>query len=443
MKNTALATLALISLLAGAAHGQTVNPPLGPKTWIDKDTGHRVERLSEEPGSSSNYFNVNSFTPDGRWMAISTPSGIATIDLKTHALKVVVPGGRLMFVGKKTGLIYFTKFDRPAGPPPAAGTPRGPRGPQSIQALDLTTGQTHVVLTGDNIGGIQTINADETLFAGSSEVRDPTAPRTPAPPQPTAWPDGKPFTYAEQKEVMLNTRLEQKVPMELFTIDIKTGARKVITASTDWLGHVQFSPADPKMLMYCHEGPWHKVDRVWLVDVSAASPQPVNIHKRTQNMEIAGHEWFSADGKTVWYDLQTPRGEDFWVAGFEIATGKRTWYHLQRNEWSVHFNSSPDGKVFSGDGGDPEMVAHAPDGKYLYIFTPSLIPDVAGLHADNAGALITPGVLNSEKLVNMQGQNYKTEPNATFTPDGKWLVFRGNFEGASQVYAVEIAKPKP
>lgn len=28
-------------------------------------------------------------------------------------------------------------------------------------------------------------------------------------------------------------------------------------------------------------------------------------------MEIAGHEWVSLDGKWIWYDLQTPRGEDF------------------------------------------------------------------------------------------------------------------------------------
>ncbi len=32
------------------------------------------------------------------------------------------------------------------------------------------------------------------------------------------------------------------------------------------------------------------------------------------NMEIAGHEFFDVDGKTIWYDLQTPRGEVFWLA---------------------------------------------------------------------------------------------------------------------------------
>jgi len=32
---------------------------LPPKTWVDKDTGHRVIRLSDEPNSSGFYFNVN------------------------------------------------------------------------------------------------------------------------------------------------------------------------------------------------------------------------------------------------------------------------------------------------------------------------------------------------------------------------------------------------
>jgi oligogalacturonide lyase len=160
-------------------------------------------------------------------------------------------------------------------------------------------------------------------------------------------------------------------------------------------------------------------------------------------MEIAGHEWFSHDGKTIWYDLQTPRGEDFWVAGYEIATGKRSWYHLQRNEWSVHFNSSPDGTMFAGDGGDSEMVAHAPDGKWLYLFKPNGIPDVAGIRAPNSGALIHPGYFSAERLVNMKNHDYRLEPNVNFTPDGKWLVFRSNMFGPTQVYAVELAKAQP
>src|SRR5207248_8624523 len=119
------------------------------------------------------------------------------------------------------------------------------------------------------------------------------------------------------------------------------------------------------------------------------------------NMEIAGHEFFSADGKMIWYDLQTPRGQDFWLAGYEIASGRRIWYHLRRDEWSVHFNVSPDGSLFAGDGGDSEMVAHAKDGKWIYLFHPELIANLAGLAPEQEQHLIRSGVLRSERLVDM------------------------------------------
>jgi oligogalacturonide lyase len=56
--------------------------------------------------------------------------------------------------------------------------------------------------------------------------------------------------------------------------------------------------------------------------------------------------------------------------------------------------------------------------------------------------LIQTGVFHSEKLLNMSKHNYALEPNAMFSPDMKWLVFRSNMSGESQVYAVEIAKAK-
>ena len=45
--------------------------------WIDRDTGHRVVQLSREPGSESLYFNLNPFTPDGKKMVFTSPSGIS------------------------------------------------------------------------------------------------------------------------------------------------------------------------------------------------------------------------------------------------------------------------------------------------------------------------------------------------------------------------------
>ncbi|MFZ3483599.1 oligogalacturonate lyase family protein [Sphingomonas sp. 3-13AW] len=415
--------------------------------WTDALTGHRVVRISRVPDSISLYFHQNSYTPQGDKMVIGVPDGLAVVDLKSWEVTPLVKGKglALLFTGRKTRTAYYSNRARDD----AGGT-------MTIYAADIDTGRTRkvAVVPGGTIGSI---NADETLLLGQltkadGALRADGTLRSQAErkhgghvvgPGETDYratrPDGTPYSFAEAKEIRLNERLEAKIPMEIFTIDIRTGERRVVTASTDWLNHIQFSPTDPHQIMYCHEGPWHKVDRIWTIRTDGTGKTLV--HKRTMNMEIAGHEFFSPDGKTIWYDLQTPRGEVFWLAGYELATGRRHWYKVDRNQWSVHFNQSPDLRRFSGDGGDPEMVARAPDGKYLYLFTPRAIPDVADIHAANAETLVIPGTLDAEKLVDMRKHDYRLEPNMTFTPDGKWIVFRGNFEGATHVYAVEVAKP--
>jgi oligogalacturonide lyase len=249
------------------------------------------------------------------------------------------------------------------------------------------------------------------------------------------------MTFADAKDLRLHNSLmaaRAGAPRVLFTVNIKTGELKDILREHEWLGHLQFSPTDPNLIMFCHEGTWHEVDRIWTIHTDGTGL--TKIHTRTMNMEIAGHEFFSSDGATIWYDLQTPRGQDFWLVGYAVASGKRTWYHLQRNEWSVHFNVSPDGKLFAGDGGDSEMVARAPDGKWIYLFRPERVPDVAGIKTANSENLIDAGFFNAERLVNMSKHDYRLEPNVTFSPDMKWVVFRSNMLGPVHVFAVEIAK---
>lgn len=429
--------IALVFLaLSGAAHAQPA------AEWVDALTGHKVVRISREPGSVNLYFHQNSYLPQGDKMVITTPSGIDLVDLMSWQVKPLVrqKGAVLLFTGRRSRNVYYAERSRDDSGKPF-----------KVFAIDADSGRSRTIATVPG-GWIGSINSDETLLLGQVATAvvplkpDGTLQRAGEANTPGVndyranWPDGTPMTYADAKETHMNRRLDAGVPMEIFTIDTSTGARRVVTASTDWLNHVQFSPTDPLQIMYCHEGPWHRVDRIWTIRADGTGKQLV--HKRQMNMEIAGHEFFSSDGKTIWYDLQTPRGEVFWLAGYDIATDKRRWYHVERNQWSVHYYQSPDGTRFSGDGGDPEMVARAPDGKYLYLFTPRDLPDVAGIHADNADTLITPGTLAGEKLVDMRKQDYRMEPNMTFTPDGKWIVFRGNFEGAAHVYAVEVAKAK-
>ena len=434
-------------------------PP--PRDWIDPDTGHRIVRLSAEPGTASLYFNQNAYTPDGKKLIVTSPSGISTIDLATRKIDLIVPGEvRVIVAGRKTGDVYFTRR-----------TDEG----TFVHAVHVATKAIRQIakLPRD---GVSSINADETLMlgvftagqtgpgpGGDSRPRS-AAPASAAPPsgmsntsasQPNTgganptfqgnysakWPDGTPMTYAEAKDLALHHRLmaiRQGPPQVIFTVNIATGEIKEVLQEREWIGHLQFSPTDPAQIMFCHEGTWHEVDRIWLVRTDGTGL--TKVHTRTMNMEIAGHEFFSADGRTVWYDLQTPRGEDFWLAGYDLATAKRTWYHLSRDEWSVHFNISPDGRLFAGDGGDAEMVARAKDGKWIYLFRPERIPDVAGVKNPDSATLIDTGRLKSERLVNLAKHNYLLEPNVSFTPDVKWIVFRSNLHGVVHTYAVEIAK---
>jgi oligogalacturonide lyase len=49
-------------------------------------------------------------------------------------------------------------------------------------------------------------------------------------------------------------------------------------------------------------------------------------------------------------------------------------------------------------------------------------------------------VLRAEKLVNMSKHDYRLEPNVSFSPDEKWVVFRSNMLGQTYAFAVEVAR---
>ena len=79
------AAAVLISCTASLGNSQTAIPGAEPpKSWIDSDTGHRVVRLTDEPGGASLYFNQNSYTADGNEMVFTTPNGISMLHLDTR-----------------------------------------------------------------------------------------------------------------------------------------------------------------------------------------------------------------------------------------------------------------------------------------------------------------------------------------------------------------------
>jgi oligogalacturonide lyase len=433
-----------------------------PKTWVDKDTGHRIWRLSDEPNSGGFYFNINAYTADRKQMIYTASDGIHVLDMDTRKTHLLVPNppassdptavrgagtGRnphALVAGSKTNSVFFTQRD------PATNS-------AAVYKADTNTGAIRKLTDLPPKISIVSVNADETLAAGTYLEGDATGKEygSNAPAAPAAAPAAQntdnrtasaaqgPHYQPENKGLMMERRLAARLPLVLFTIRLepgphgeKPGDMKTLLHSTDWVNHLLFSPTDPELLMYCHEGPWQKVDRIWMIHTDGT--HNTLIHKRTMAMEIAGHEFWGLDGKTIWYDWQYPKGEDFFLAGYNLETGKRTAFHMQRNEWSIHFNLTRDLDLFTGDGGDPGQVAKAPDGEWIELFYPHMLPTGEGTL--NEPNFWQPGVFQSERLVNMSHHYYREEPNVRFSPDKTLVLFTSNMFGPSYVFGVEVKK---
>jgi oligogalacturonide lyase len=395
-----------------------------PTDWIDPDTGHRVIRLSTEQGSESLYFTQNSFTPKGDRFIFNSRSGVVAVDLTLLGKKpvqpdLVMPRSYALSTARKTPEVYcFTN--------------------NTLCAVNVNTHAVRPIIRGRVIA----INCDETIVVRTTLAEDPTGKVQPPPP-PTLLPQrermfgdkikaGIALTPEEEraarKEDGLARRLLNPRCQAFVFTNVKTGRSVTNGYQYASLNHLQFSPTDPNLLLYCHEGTWHEVDRIWTIRTDGS--QQRLMHQRKMDMEIAGHEFWSYDGKSIWFDQQTPRSQQFWLANVNVKNGKEIRYPLERDWWSIHYYVSRDAKLFAGDGGDPGQVAFAKDGMWINSFRPQ-----------------RDGTVVRERLVNMSKHNYVTgddgiEPNVMITPDKKWVVFRSNMFGPMHVFAVEVAKAK-
>lgn len=398
-------SVVVLALSAGSAVGAPAKGNAGPDEWIDKDTGHRIVRLSRREGSNTClYFHQNTFAGDKMvFMGRSARRSYAfTVDLRTYAVRqittesgcahaVVAPNRRELFYMRQTAIL----------------------------ATHLDTGKTRKVadvpphyIHGRGLS----INADETLLAGCYAKGE------------SAYDSRRP------QKVWMKRIFEAKLPNALYTIDVGTGRIDEFHKANIWLGHVQFSPTDPRQIMFCHEGPERKLDRIWTIRTDGTGLR--KLRERKVKDVFVTHEFWHPDGKKIWFDLGIPRyqgrgaaqqalawarGPHYHLASIDLETGRETRYGLLAREYSWHYNVSPDGRLFCG-GGDGRDPFQGGIGKWIYLFEPQ------------------GRKLKATRLCNLAAHDYAVAPMVRFTPDGKWVVFQANLFGRMQVYAVEVRR---
>ena len=412
MLRTCLLCCALVvsALLAHAADDGSW-PPSNPERneWTDPDTGHKVIRLSRREGRNEVfYFHQNPFTASGDKMAFMgyTPKGRCafTVDLDTYEIRQITERGTgFEVVGAKSRTLYYISGN-------------------SVYSTQLDTLDTREIAqvpphyTG---GRGLTVNADETLLAGCYCLGE-----------------GKFRSSKTPRKDWIQAVWEAKLPNALYSINIATGEINEFHHENEWLGHVQFSPADPTLLEFCHEGHGRLLDRMWTIRSDGSGLR--KLHEKTYPREIQTHEFWAPDGSGIWCDFQLPslpaRRLPFMEAltyprhhlGFiDVNTLELKTYPFNMRYASRHFNISPDQTMFCGDG-EGGSFRLCPSGKWIFLFK------------------IVDGVLQTERLCSMLGHSYGShpEPNTHFTPDGKWVVFQSDVTGTVQVYAVKVEREK-
>ncbi len=357
-----------------------------PDEFVDPETHLRVLHLSRVPNDRSGviYFTYPSFSADSRYSLIDVQfqdkwrflysfdfAERKVIPLETTTLT------QNQVVCAKSGNVYFQTASAAWVVNIKGGTPR--------KIADLPE------RWAPGIGF--SVNADETLLLGGST-------------------DTEKAVAATMKPADV-----QKGPNVLFTINIASGEVKVIHRGNDWFGHVQFSPTDPDLLMFCHEGNWEVVDRIWLMSLGKNDPHIA--YKRTEPREIVGHEFWQPDGKAIWFQQSfraDPQRGGF-LSTMDLATGKVTQYKIPAGFGGIHETWSPDGTFLVADGNGKGKTG---PNKYL------------------SQLWVKDGKITGRHLCSLQDNDYAIEPNPHVSPDNRWVTFTATLHGTPQAYAVEL-----
>lgn len=201
-----------------------------------------------------------------------------------------------------------------------------------------------------------------------------------------------------------------------------------VKQDTHWVGHFQFSPLDPTLAMYCHEGPWNLVNqRVWLLDVVSREVQPCF---RQEEHDAIGHEFWTQDG-LIFLDNRGP-GHDGTV------TSDRTQAVASEVAISDH-QMQPFVSLMHPDGHEVRRIDMP-----FYCNHYHANPDNTLLVGDDLDHLVLIDLKGEQAALEVllsHGTSWHTQEShchPTFSWDGKRILYASDRGGRVQLYLTEL-----
>lgn len=204
--------------------------------------------------------------------------------------------------------------------------------------------------------------------------------------------------------------------------DVEKKKGEVVTGGHDRITHTSFKPDDADYMVFCHDGPWELVQRLWTVRVSTDEVNP--LVRQTKHLERVGHEFTTAKGRigaqySYRYrpDMKYFQNADILV-DFDGKNEERFYYPYLRPE---HINVNYNETIAVGD---RAMLTSDMKDSNKYI---ALIEYDRNYHKAHTNLLCAHGTSGLKSA----------HSHPVFTPDGTHVVFSSDKDGCLNIYMAE------
>ncbi|MHC4873909.1 MAG: oligogalacturonate lyase family protein [Planctomycetota bacterium] len=361
-------------------------------TYNDPETGIEVKKLTQDQ-SEHLYFNRSGwYDNETKLLYRSLRTGIEnlfTMDLLTGEsvqltdFKDIPIWGDSAFINSMTGKVYFLHN-------------------HTACELDMETLETRVIYEiAEGCNADETICSPDGRYVYLTEVTDKFN-------QFDIFRLGS-CAYDYRKE--MNKFHEQDIRSKIIRIEVESGNTEVIYEEDSWVSHLDLSPADQNLLLFCHQGKTMKHrNRIWAMYIDERKPWAV----APTHHDVLGitHEHWLSDGIHIAYQA---KGK---LNGIEMFHGVARFDNQSKVEYRVPVygahHSSRRKEYFISDG-------NFTDQQYLYLFRAN----------EN-------GYDEPQKICFHGTKIIHAHP--AISPEEKYLLFSSDKDGESAMYMIDMEK---
>ncbi|MGN0907595.1 MAG: oligogalacturonate lyase family protein [Bullifex sp.] len=205
--------------------------------------------------------------------------------------------------------------------------------------------------------------------------------------------------------------------------DLKKGTAECVFGGHHRITHASLKPDDGNCLLFCHDGPWHLVQRMWTMRISSDDVKPLFVQQH--NLEGVVHEFFTPSGRVgAQYSFRYKSDMAFFMFAdvfmdFDGSNQERYYYPYSR---PGHVSVNVSGTLGCGDAGCIRKDTPHPE-RYLSL-----------IRYDKENHTANPEILCEH---NTSGKK-SAHVHPVFTPDGKNIVFSSDCEGKLNIYMAEV-----